>query len=100
MTTNTERDTMRSVLGICAEAIRSEKLLGTGSEGCIGVWEVRNVATAGANAVAVDLAPPGLRLDKLLNGFRYSGLTCESLDLWRVAVVGTSSLMRWFFVSG
>jgi UDP-glucuronate 4-epimerase len=43
-----------------------ERFLVTGSEGCIGAWVVRNLALAGVPVVAVDIAPGGTRLHKIL----------------------------------
>jgi UDP-glucuronate 4-epimerase len=38
----------------------------TGSEGCLGSWVVKNLVETGERAVALDLAPDGVRLRRLL----------------------------------
>jgi UDP-glucuronate 4-epimerase len=52
-----------------------ERFLVTGSEGCIGAWVVRNLALAGIPVVAVDIAPPGKRLHKILGEGDRAGVT-------------------------
>ncbi len=58
-----------------------ERFLVTGSEGCIGAWTVRSLALSGIPTVAVDLAPAGTRLDKILAGEHRQSIVHVSADL-------------------
>lgn len=68
-------------LGVDSARLEDEVFLVTGSEGCIGAWAVRNLTLAGVRTVAADIAPPGSRLDKILDRSRYDTLVHERVDL-------------------
>jgi UDP-glucuronate 4-epimerase len=58
-----------------------ERFLVTGSEGCIGAWVVRNLALASVPVVAVDIAPAGKRLHKILGEVDRAAVTHVVGDL-------------------
>jgi UDP-glucuronate 4-epimerase len=59
----------------------SERFLVTGSEGCIGAWVVRTLVRHGIPVVAMDLAPAGMRLHKVLEPDGWSAVEHVKVDL-------------------
>ena len=59
----------------------SERFLVTGSEGCIGAWVVRHLVRQGHAVVAMDQAPAGMRLHKVLEPESWSAVEHVQVDL-------------------
>jgi nucleoside-diphosphate-sugar epimerase len=67
----------------------TERVLVTGSEGCIGAWAVRDLVRRGIPVVGMDVSPAGMRLDKVLDPDERAQVTTVFGDLRDASVLDT-----------